>query len=91
MILAQQTGWLVSHVGDEVLMLNIDRGEHVGLNPSGAAIWELLEAPKTVPALIDELVAQFEVTRDQATADVDAFVETALQRGVLVEVPEARD
>jgi hypothetical protein len=90
MILAQQTGWLVSQVGDEVLMLNIDRGEYVGLNPSGAAIWELLETPKTVQALVDDLVTQFDVTRDQATADVDAFVETALQRGVLVEVPEAR-
>jgi hypothetical protein len=91
MILAQQTGWLVSQVGDEVLMLNIDRGEYVGLNPSGAAIWELLETPKTVRALVDDLVTQFDVTRDQATADVDAFVETALQRGVLVEVPEARE
>jgi hypothetical protein len=91
MILAQQTGWLVSQVGDEVLMLNIDRGEYVGLNPSGAAIWELLETPKTVPALVDDLVTQFDVTRDQATADVGAFVETALQRGVLVEVPEARE
>lgn len=88
MILTREPGWLVSEVGEEILMLNIDRGEYVGLNSSGAAIWEILETPHTSEDLVDRLLVAFEVERAQANEDVQAFVEMALSRGILKVEPE---
>lgn len=85
MILAQNEGWLVSNVADEILMLNIERGEYVGLNASGAIIWELLESPKSVEQLIDGLVEQFDVGRELAKQDIDSFLEDAFKRGIVVQ------
>lgn len=85
MILAQNEGWLVSNVADEILMLNIERGEYVGLNASGAIIWELLETPKSTEQLIDLLVEQFDVGRELAKQDVERFLEDAFERGIVVQ------
>jgi hypothetical protein len=85
MILAQNEGWLVSNVADEILMLSIESGEYVGLNASGAIIWELLETPKSTEQLIDLLVEQFDVGREQAKQDIDSFLEAAFKRGIVVQ------
>lgn len=83
MTLTRAEGWLVASVADEILMLNIARGEYVGLNETGAVIWELLETPKTIEQLVASLLAQFEVDASQATAEVDAFIQQALQKGMV--------
>ncbi|WP_422055912.1 PqqD family protein [Sphingomonas sp.] len=83
MTLTRAEGWLVASVSDEILMLNIERGEYVGLNETGAVIWELLETPQTIEQLVASLLTRFEVDAVQATAEVNAFIEQAMQKGMV--------
>jgi hypothetical protein len=43
-------------------------------NGTGTLIWQLLESPKTVNQLAEEIVKEYEVTQDHAERDVADFV-----------------
>jgi PleD family two-component response regulator len=53
-----------------VVLLSIENGEYYNLNEVGSRIWALLEQPMTVAALVDALMAEFEV--DRATCEKQA-------------------
>ncbi len=54
------------------------------LNATGAYLWELLETEQTVESLTDALVARYEVSREIAQADVEAFVDKIKPTGAVV-------
>jgi hypothetical protein len=69
---AEQLTWEV--VEGEIVALDLASSEYLGLNGTGAALWQRLAAGATRDELIDGLVARFDVAADQAGRDVDAFV-----------------
>ena len=75
--------WLASAAGEEILMMHIENGRFQGLNASGAILWERLAEPCGRGALIDALMAAFEVDAAQAGADVDAFLADLMRTGAL--------
>lgn len=58
-----------SRLGDEVAILELDRGVYYGLNRSGALLWDALQRPVAVSALHASMTAEYEV--DEVTARVD--------------------
>lgn len=46
----------------------------ITVNDTGAYIWQLLETEQTVESLAAALLVRYEVTREQAVADVEAFL-----------------
>lgn len=46
----------------------------VQLNETAAFLWEQLREPKTADGLVSALTAEFEVTAEQAAADVKDFL-----------------
>ena len=56
----------------------------ITLNATGAYIWELLETEQTVQSLTDALVARYEVEKERAQADVEAFLARLRPTGALV-------
>lgn len=50
----------------------------ITLNATGGYLWELLEQPQTQESLTDALLERYEVTREQAAADVAAFISRLL-------------
>lgn len=59
----------------KVVLLSIENGEYYNMNEVGSRIWSLLEKPTTVAGLIDTLVTEFEVTREQCEREALAFLE----------------
>lgn len=59
----------------KTVLLNIENGEYYNMNEVGSRIWALLETPMTVGALIDRLVAEFEIDRDTCKQDSLEFLE----------------
>ncbi len=61
-------------VGEELVLLDYEGEVYYGLDPVGARIWELLTAGRTLGEIIDTLLAEYDVTRDQLAADVERVV-----------------
>ena len=76
-----------SDLDGETVMMSIESGEYFGLDSVGSRIWELLETPTTVANLVDILVDEFEVSREECEADTIDFLNQLLDKHLLVVEP----
>ena len=65
----RKQGLLVSELGNELVMMDIEEGNYIGLNETGRAIWELIEEPISVEQLIQQLVNRYEINIGECTSD----------------------
>ncbi|PKP91872.1 MAG: PqqD family protein [Alphaproteobacteria bacterium HGW-Alphaproteobacteria-16] len=83
-VIGQSRDWISSDLGDELMMMNIDRGIYVGLNPMGARIWRLIETPHSTDDICATLIDRFEVDPAACRAEVDAFIDKMVARGLVI-------
>ena len=77
----QQCERTASRVIDgKAIVITIDRNELHVLNGVASRVWELADG-RPLTAIIEEIVREFEVDREQATLDVCAFAEQLLAVG----------
>ena len=81
-LLRQVAGsWVVVAVGKA----SVDFNGMLTLNESGVLLWKTLESGADRIALVNALTSEYEVTAEQAGADVDEFMETLFRAGCLEE------
>ena len=72
-------------VGDETVLLDLASGLYFGLDGVGQRIWQAVADGRKLSETVDIIVAEYDVDRDQATADVLQFASMLLERGLLAE------
>lgn len=70
-------------VDGETILLDLEASAYLGTNASGSVLWSGLAAGSTRQELVDRVCTRFEVTEEQAAADVDTFLQTCAERGYL--------
>lgn len=65
---------LTTRVDGEVMAMSVAQGACYGLDPIGSRIWDLLVKPVSVAELVDQLTAEYAVSRDRCRADVGALL-----------------
>ena len=71
--------------GEELVLLEFGKGEYYALDAIGAAILRRLSNGAAVGEVVDAIVADYDVARDVALADVIALV-TQMKEQSLIEV-----
>lgn len=69
-------------VGDGMVMLSVEEGKYFSLNETAAAIWRRLELPISVRELRDGIVGEFDVSIDQATPALLAFLAKLIEQKI---------
>jgi len=72
-------------VGDETVLLDLESGLYFGLDNVGQCIWDSVSEGKDLGATVDAVVAEYDVDKAQAEADVIEFASTLVERGLLAE------
>jgi len=72
-------------VHDELVLAQGERDTYFRLDATGKKIWELLETPKTIRALCDELLTEYHVERTVIEIEVLAFL-ADLERQELIQI-----
>ena len=72
-----------SKIGEEVVMLDMDSGFYFGLNSVASVIWGLLANEIGFEALIDQLMAQFEVERSLCEADTKELLDQMMEKNII--------
>ena len=70
-------------VDRSVVMMSLEQGMYFGLEGTGPSIWALLEQPRTVQQLCDELTAKFDVDPDVCLREVSGFLDELRRAGLV--------
>ncbi len=62
-------GLLVSELSNEMVMMDIESGNYIGLNETGRVIWEMIEAPVKVDNLVQQLVERYDISYEACCKD----------------------
>jgi hypothetical protein len=81
---------LSTDFGNEVVILGLRDSVYYGLEEAGARVWQLLQVRRTIAEIVDVLVAEYDVPRDRADADVRALVADLQTRGLVAITPADR-
>lgn len=68
---------------DGGVILNVESGAYFQVNNSGRVIWETLEGGAERDDLIEAVIANFEIDREQAVADTDTFLRQLDERSLI--------
>jgi len=71
-------------VGDETVLLDLASGTYFGLDGVGKRIWETVSDGRSLAETVEVVIAEFEVDKAQAEADVLEFANDLKERGLLV-------
>jgi len=75
---------LDGELDDNQVMMHLEKSKYFGLNPVGKRIWELIEQPKSYDELIQILLTEYEVSAEQCTQEVQAFLNKAIHYNIVV-------
>lgn len=86
----RSSDFLLRDVADTLVIVPVGKATldfpgMITVNSTGAYLWELLEKPQTMQSLTQAMVDRYEVTEDQAMADVKAFTESLSRVGAITE------
>lgn len=71
-------------VADEVVLLSMQNGQYYGLNEVGASIWRLIQRPRTLAEVRDNLLNEYaDVSAETCTVEVMAFAANMLALGLI--------
>lgn len=74
---------LSSNIDSETILLHIKNSKYYGMDTIGSRIWQLLEHPIEVNAVIQTLVEEYEVTFENCEHDVLLFLSQLLEEKLL--------
>jgi hypothetical protein len=74
----------------EVVILQLKDGVYYELNETGARVWQLIQEPCTLGAVLEALLAEYEVDSQQCEADLMMLVEDMAGHG-LIEIGDGSD
>lgn len=73
--------------GDATVLMDRKGGTYFTLNEVGGRVWELVGAGATVSGMVDRLLEEYEVSREQLEADVATTVRQLASDGLLARGP----
>ncbi len=71
-------------IGDEAVLMSLAEGRVLGLNPTGALVWSLVEE-RDEDGLVAAVMERFAADHERAREDVRGFVSLLRERGLVVE------
>jgi hypothetical protein len=78
---------LESRVGDETIILHLERGTYYGLDQVGTNVWELLKCGIAPGAISDILVREYGGSREGVEDDVRRFLSDLYAHDIVVDEP----
>jgi hypothetical protein len=81
--LSRNPEMLSTELDQETVLMSIDAGAYYGLEGTARSIWDELQTPLTFAALVDRLVAEYQVTPEACAADLERFLARMEQEGLL--------
>jgi hypothetical protein len=82
-VLVVSTDQVSADLSGETIILGMREGAYFGVSAAGSRIWTLLQQPRRLSDVVSILTSEYEVDSQQCAADVLAFADDLLARGLV--------
>lgn len=82
-IIVRNTEIVTANMDGETVMMSIENGKYYNLGKVGSAIWERIEEPISIEMLIEKLLEQYAVGREQCLTEVMKFLSDTAKEGLV--------
>jgi hypothetical protein len=69
---------------EELVILDLAKGEYFSLDHVGARLWSGLEGGRTIGQIAQDVAAEYDVEYDRAVADLVALGDDLVAKGLMV-------
>lgn len=76
--------FIISQIGDEVVMMDVNRGLYIGMNSVAGNIWKLLGEALSVKDIVSFLTDRYEVNPEQCEAETLTYLQQMLEQNMLI-------
>ena len=76
-------GIIFKAVGEEMVLLDLQRGVYYGLDAVGARVWELLSQEVPPADIAERIAGEYDVERATVERDIAALLEQLLEKGLI--------
>ena len=83
-----KAGVLAQTLGEEVVLLDANRGVYFSLNPTGARAWQLLSESEPLEKIRQTLLQEFEVSAEVLDADLKRLFDELAENQLIEPVAE---
>ncbi len=73
---------LFRQLGDEVVALDLQSGKYYGLNEVGSRVWDLLLTPRSLSAVQEALLREYDVPAGDLWRDLESLVSELVRHGL---------
>jgi hypothetical protein len=88
-VVVQVKGMPSTYIGDEIAFMSIKNSKYYGLDSVGTRIWTLIEQPRPIGEVVDELLKEYNVERPTCEGNVLELMEKLLDEELINIVREA--
>jgi hypothetical protein len=89
-VVVATTDQVSSDLAGESVILNLKSGTYFGLNEAGSIVWSLIQQPKSVGEVCQNILQEYEVDPQTCEKDVQALLSDLLT-AQLIEIRHAGD
>lgn len=83
LLVRKETGFLVSELGNEMVMMNTRTGDYIGLNEVSTDIWKLLEQPVKTEDIVADLTRRYNVDQHNCESQTIECLNKMLSQGLI--------
>ena len=82
-VISRNPDIMVAPVPDGYVMLSVEASRYLEFNATAAAVWDLLETPRTVRSICDAIQSRFEVEAGRCETEVHALLSQLVDANAL--------
>ncbi|MBN2669518.1 MAG: lasso peptide biosynthesis PqqD family chaperone [Bacteroidales bacterium] len=82
-IIYVNTDLLNSQIDGETVMMSLELGKYFGLNEVGSKIWELIQTPKTLNKVVEQLVEIYEIDYATCLKETSEFLASLYEQKLI--------
>lgn len=82
-VFRKSTELLESDVDEEIVALDVEKGQCYGLNAVGSRVWKLLDSPMSIQQICSSLQEEYDVAQDICQAEVSRLLADLQSEGLV--------
>jgi len=82
---------LFTSMGEDAVLLHVQRGDYYSLNKVGARLWVMADGTKSVEDLAVMLTQEFDISQEQAEKDIIELAEQLAKEGLVEALETPKD